>query len=437
MYRRTCLFQRIHVALAVTAMVAASASAASLPGPEQRVVAMDNDNSDWFGRSVDVDGDVAVVGAPGDDEGGINAGAAYVFRRQGGNWVEVQKLTAEADAGQFDEFGVDVAVERDLIVVGAPNDDDAGNDAGAVYLFEWDGLTWVRIEKFLPTDPSNHGYTYGAAVDIGIAVPADGSVELADIVVGAPRADSFQGVVFLVERNGSIWQTIGRFTDSDGGVSNAAGEFGRSLAIRGDNFIAGAPRDDQLGSNTGAAYIFGRTGVLNTWSEVAQLYPTNQAGGDLFGQSVALDDNVAVVGAPAALNGAASGRVFIYDSSTQIFTAGDTFEEYGSSVAIDEASNLLLVGAKRDDDGGAKAGAIYLLERDQFGDWQPGGKVVASDAAINKEYGEAVAIQGSTVVVGGSEEDAFTPGAAYVYSARLFADGFESGDTSAWSATQP
>jgi len=111
----------------------------------------------------------------------------------------------------------------------------------------------------------------------------------------------------------------------------------------------------------------------------------------------------------------------------------DASDWFGRSV--DVFGDMAVVGAPGDDEVAAKAGAIYLLERDLLGVWQPGGKFLASDVAINKEYGEAVAIEGGTVIVGGSEEDAVTSGAAYIYSSRLFADGFESGDTSRLSAT--
>jgi hypothetical protein len=434
--RRCCLLV-LAVGLAAGGWLAGDPVAASLLGPEQRVEATDNDASDWFGRAVDIYGDIAVVGAPGDDEEAIGAGAAYVFVRGETSWEQVHKLTAAADAEQFDGFGTDVAVERDLIAVGAPGDDDAGGDAGAVYLFEWDGASWTRIKKLLPDDMSNAGYTYGTAVDIGIAIPDSGSVELTNVVVGAPRADTFQGVVFLVQRSGALWNTLGRFNDSDVGGGNDAGEFGSSVAIRGDNFIGGAPLDDQSGNNTGAAYLFGRTNIVDVWNEVTPLYPTTPSPGDQFGLSVALDENVAVVSAPAPSPSAMPGRVFIYDSSTQELTDGAGTDDYGSSVAIDETLNLILVGARRDPDGGQKAGAVYLLKRDDVGDWQPAGKVLASDTALNKGFGEAVAMRNGFAIVGGSEEAAFTAGAAYLYAVPLFTDGFESGDTSLWSSAVP
>ncbi|MGJ8663389.1 MAG: FG-GAP repeat protein [Marinicella sp.] len=400
--------------------------AMSLLGPEQRVVAMDNDNSDWFGRSVDIDGDFAIIGAPGDDEAGTNAGAAYVFMRQGTTWVELQKLTAGIDADNFDEFGFAVAIERDLLAVGARWDDDMGTDAGAVYLYEWDGMEWLFIEKLLPNDPNNAAYSYGTAVDIGMAIPFGGTVEVTNVVVGAPLADNFQGVVFLVQRNGDIWQTLGRFSDSDNIGLNDKGLFGSSVEIHGDVLIAGAPDDDQLGSNAGAAYIFGRANINNIWSETSALYPTTANAGDRFGFSVAIDEGIAVVGAPA--NSARSGRIFTYANTNHEYTAGGIGEEYGSSVAIDMDSKIMLVGAKRVADGGPSgdnAGATFILTQDEFSIWQAAGEVKASDAAINKEYGEAVAISRGIALIGGAEEDAFTSGAAYIYTELLFKNGFE------------
>ncbi len=404
---------------------------------EQRIVAPDNDPSDWFGRAVDVYGDVAVVGAPGDDEEAIGAGAAYVFERQGSTWTEVQKLTAGTDAEQFDGFGSDVAVERDLIAVGTPGDNEAGNDAGAVYIFEWNGSSWERLTKLLPDDPSNAGHAFGTAVDIGIAVPAAGTVELTDVVVGAPGADTYQGVVFLFERSGLLWNRLGRFSDSDDSGLYDAGEFGSSVAIRGDHFIAGAPRDDQSGTDTGAAYLFGRTNVINIWNQVLALYPSNPTPGDRFGEAVALDQDVVVVSAPAFTGNGVSGRVFIYGGTNQELTAGADDDAYGSSVAIDVASDLLVVGAFHDDDGGVNAGAVYFLSQDAAGLWQPVDRLAASDAGNYKQFGEAVAVRDGAVIVGGSEEPAFTPGAAYLFDAALFADGFEGGGTAAWSTHVP
>ncbi|KAA3641334.1 MAG: hypothetical protein DWP95_06975 [Proteobacteria bacterium] len=412
--------------LVLSTVTSYNSSAATLFGPEQKLLATDNDNSDWFGRAVDVDGDFAVIGAPGDDEAGTNAGAAYVFVRQGGTWVEMEKLTAGLDADNFDEFGYSVAIERDLIAVGARWDDEAGADAGAVYVYEWDGIDWLLNAKLLPNDINNAAYAYGTAVDIGIAIPAAGGVELTNIAVGAPLADSSQGVVFMVQRNGAIWETLGRFSDSDDVGLNDKGEFGSSVEIKGDVLIAGAPMDDQFGNNTGAAYLFGRTNINNIWSETTAIYPNPALAGDRFGFSVAVDEGIGVVGAPAT--GARPGRVFTYANTNQMFTAGGNGEEYGSSVAVDISRKTMIVGAKRVEDGGpggANAGSVFILTQDEFSLWQESGEIKASDAAINKEFGESVATSDGVAIIGGAEEDAFTSGAAYIYTDLIFKNGFD------------
>lgn len=428
----------------VAAGLLAAPVAAGPPGPEQRITTGDPDNSDRFGHSLDLDGDVAVIGAPGDDEAGTNAGAAYVFRRTDGIWTQETKLTAGADANSFDEFGWDVAVERGLIAVGAPNDDEAaggGSDSGAVYLFEWDGSAWERIEKLLPNDPANAGYTFGAAVDIGIAVPDENpSLELTNVAVGAPRADVFEGVVFLFQRNGDLWDLIGRLVDSDQTGANDNGELGTALAIRGDSLLLGAPLDDQVGGNAGAAYLFGRGQIVDSWTEVTPLFAQDPLPGDMFGAAVAVDRigslYTYVIGAPSPAPSGSPGRVFIGDGpgDPAVLTEGGDRDAFGGAVAL--YRNTLAVGAPGDDDGGNDAGAVYLYVRDQPGSWMFDVKLLASDAANEKEFGEAVAFS-SSLLVGGPEEDAFLPGAAYIYDSLVFADGFESGDTSAWSVTVP
>ncbi|MGA9827002.1 MAG: FG-GAP repeat protein [Rhodanobacteraceae bacterium] len=413
---------------------------AALLGPEQRITASDADNSDGFGHAVDIDGDVAVIGAPGDDQEATNAGAAYVFRRSGDTWVQEQKLTAETDANQFDGFGSNVAVDRELIVVGSPDDDEAGNDAGAAYVFEWNGSTWVRNAKLLPNDPSNSGDEFGTAVDISTDVPdEDPPNEVTTIAIGAPRADVFQGVVFMFLRNSiGTWDPIGRLSDSDSLVGgNEAGETGTALAIRGDRLVMGAPLDDQFGNNTGAVYVFGRSQIVSSWTESSKSYPTDPVPGDMYGAAVDVDRlfglYTVVIGAPSPQNTGTAGRVFIFDGTSNadpiIFTAGADTDGFGSAVAID--GDHIVVGAPGDDQAAENSGAVYFFLRDMPGHWLADGQLIASDAGGQKAYGTSVAFR-STVIVGGPEDEAFTPGAAYVQGYLgdpVFSDGFDGGNT--------
>eukprot|EP01043_Picozoa_sp_COSAG02_P085873 COSAG02_NODE_23442_length_718_cov_4.101777_1_plen_143_part_10 len=122
-----------------------------------KLLASDGSQSDWFGNSVALDGEVLVVGAYLDDNaGGSNAGAVYVFVRDAGSgaWSEAQKLLA-SDGSQYDRFGISVALDGEVLVVGAYEDDDAdGSNAGAVYVFVRDAGSgaWSEAQKLLASD---------------------------------------------------------------------------------------------------------------------------------------------------------------------------------------------------------------------------------------------------------------------------------------------
>jgi len=119
---------------------------------QQKLMASDAAPLDGFGSSVSLSGDVAVIGAPGDDDdtsSGQNAGSAYVFVRSGTTWTEQQKLLA-SDAAPGDEFGSSVSLSGDIAVIGAPLDDTAsGQEAGAAYVFVRYGSTWTEQQKLL------------------------------------------------------------------------------------------------------------------------------------------------------------------------------------------------------------------------------------------------------------------------------------------------
>ena len=118
-------------------------------GDEQKVHPVPRTPVDEFGFSVAIDGDAAIVGAPGDDEGcegSCNAGAAYVYRNVAGTWFEEQKLIAP-DADAQDLFGWAVAIRGDMALVSSRIDDDLGVSTGSVWVFRFDGETWREVEK--------------------------------------------------------------------------------------------------------------------------------------------------------------------------------------------------------------------------------------------------------------------------------------------------
>lgn len=146
---------------------------------EDTLTASDAASSDRFGTSVSVRGNVAVVGAPREDDGGTDAGAAYVFRFDGTQWVEEAKLVA-SDAEEVARFGTSVAIDEDVILVGAANHGDTGgffdDGHGAAYAFRFDGNGWSEAARLVATDTD-------PADALGSSVALDGELG----VIGAPN----------------------------------------------------------------------------------------------------------------------------------------------------------------------------------------------------------------------------------------------------------
>jgi len=211
---------------------------------QAKLVASDGAAFDNFGFWLDVDGDTAVIGAAGDNDGGaFNTGSAYVFVRSATTWTEQAKLVA-SDATAGDQFGHGVTVDGDVIAVGAPFDDDVGADSGSVYLFRRVGTAWSLEDKMFALD--------GATLDrFGSSVATNGSV----VVIGAPRdgvVGDQRGSAYVFTDTGGDWTETTKLVPAD---NDTGDQFGISVAISGD-VIVGAHNDDDDGNNSGSAYVF-------------------------------------------------------------------------------------------------------------------------------------------------------------------------------------
>ena len=132
---------------------------------QQKLFASDGAANDQFGHSVSISGDLAIVGAPYDDDNGDASGSAYVFRFDGANWVQQQKLLA-SDGAASDFFSYSsVSISGGYAIVGAFNDDDNGSNSGSAYVFTWDGLGWVEQQKLTASDAAA-GDWFGCSVSI-------------------------------------------------------------------------------------------------------------------------------------------------------------------------------------------------------------------------------------------------------------------------------
>jgi len=338
-------------------------------GEAATFTASDGLDMDLFGYSVALDGDTAVIGAPWEDDVEVDAGAAHLFTRGqgGGAWGETKRLLA-SDGGQGDSFGQAVALDGDKALVGAPGNSAAATRGGAAYVFARDQGgpdSWSEIAKLLPSDPQ-------AAANFGSSVALDGDIA----VVGAMGDDGpgfRRGAAYVFYRSGVVpgtWQEIKKLTADDAADQD---EFGISVAVSGDLVIVGADLKHETGVSTGAAYIFGRNqGGMDNWGLVKKLSAPDAKANDAFGVSVSISNDYALVGA-SGVDGAApdQGAVYVfrrdlggatnwgYFGKVKPLDAAES-AQFGRSIAL--AGDLFAVGAPiKPEGGGVYRGAVYLF----------------------------------------------------------------------------
>jgi hypothetical protein len=206
---------------------------------QDHLVAADAETDDWFGTSVAIDRDSIVVGAPGEDTGGVLAGSAYVFARTSGTRSQQKQLFAP-DTQPVDRFGHSVAISGQIIVVGAYADDtSAGNDTGSAYVFG----AWGEQDHLVVDDAES-----GDHAAYSVAIDGD------RIVVGTPSDDtaagSRAGSAYVFARTDGVWSQQGHLF-ADGAASDD--RLGNSVAISGDNIVVGASFHND---RTGMAAVF-------------------------------------------------------------------------------------------------------------------------------------------------------------------------------------
>jgi hypothetical protein len=306
------------------------------------------------------------------DNSAAMSGAAYVFTRSGSTWTQEAYLKASnTDANDY--FGLSVALSADTAVVGALGEDSNatgvnGNQgdnsaisSGAAYVFVRSGSTWTQ-EAYLKA--SNTGGYLGHCVAISgdtVVVGAVGEASSATGVNGDQSDNSapHSGAAYVFARSGSIWTQEAYLKASNTGAGD---QFGYSVAVSGETVVVGAKyeyssatgvngnQSDNGTPYSGAAYVFTRSG--SSWTQQAYLKASNTGEGDSFGYSVAVSGETVVVGAPGeassatGVNGnqsdnsaAMSGAAYVFSQVTTLATC--TYlrgsDRYDTAIKISQA----------------------------------------------------------------------------------------------------
>ncbi len=373
---------------------------AGITWAQQAYLKADNTGaSDQFGHGVAIDGDTIVVGAPREssnttgasinsaasNDNALFSGAAYVFVRTDSSWEQQAYLKA-SNTSADDQFGISVDIDGDTVVIGAYKEDSIANDSGAAYVFVRTGTSWAQ-EDLLKASNAGANDEFGLRLAIsGDTVVVGAHFESSDTNnLGSANDDAANsGAAYVFFRNGSTWpqQAYLKAVNIDAGD-----RFGESVAIDGDTVVVGAILEDsdstgaintsgafttpnELISNSGAAYVFLRTGT--DWAPQAYLKASNTGDADQFGVSVAVNGDTVVVGA---------------------------YEEDSDSIGINSTPN----------DNVSNAGAAYVFFR-TGSTWSQQAYLKASNTGDGDNFGLVVATQGDTLVVGAREEDSDTIG---------------------------
>ncbi|WP_285669670.1 VPLPA-CTERM sorting domain-containing protein [Paralimibaculum aggregatum] len=209
---------------------------------------------------------------------------------------------------------------------------------------------------------------------------------------------------------------LGKFTASDG---SGGDNFGYAVALSGTTALIGAQGDDDNGSGSGAAYLIDTVTLAET-----KLTPSDGSIGDNFGASVALSGSTALIGARYDDdNGASSGSAYLFDTGTLAETKltasdGAMFDEFGYAVAL--SGSTALIGARHDGDNGFYSGSAYLFDTGTLAET----KLTPSDGAMFDEFGSTVAIDGSTALVGAARDgdNGASSGSAYLFDTGTLAE---------------
>ena len=344
----------------------------------------------YFGKSVSINGDYAIVGTGANFR---NEGKAYIFNRSGNSWSEQALLFTTDD--QSIGFGASVSINGDYAIVGVSGD---ASNAGKAYIYFRTGSSWSEQAVISASD--------GAANDhFGASVSIFGDYA----IVGAYGHSNYEGKAYIFHRTGTSWSQQAILTASDGSANDY---FAYAVSVYGDYAVIGASKKNTGGlDESGKAYIFNRNGT--TWTQQAMLIASDKTAFDNFGHSVDIDSNYVVIGAfNKDVNGnSKQGKAYIFHRSGSFWSEqaqisasdGDKDDYFGESVSMQ--GEYIVVGAsKKGGNGNTWQGKAYVFHRDGT-NWSEITGLLLSNKSGGDHFGSSVSIYGDYIIVGAPHKD--------------------------------
>jgi len=350
--------------------------------------------------------------------------------------VERQKIEGSG-LQQGDNFGASLSLSGNWAVAGAPAADDLGGDSGAAYVFERTSTGWAERQRLKASDPA-------ANAAFGYAVQIDGTT----IAIGAPGASyvgmQYVGAIYIFENVNGTWIETQKLVPGDAAPQYA---LGYSVMLSGNRLIGGATYESHAGSHCGAAYIFEHAG--STWMQSAKIVASDATSSNLFGYSVAIYGDLAVVGSIGAWAGGFqyAGAAYVFEkqgsqwpsTETQRLEAPNPTPTQYYSYSLGLLPGSIFVGALANSTGTTYGGAVFLYTQPGTS-WVQTQVLLPSDQASGDGFGLALAASGNRLVVASASsldlpqaegaDYVFTEiGSSWVETAKLIATDAGYGDT--------
>jgi len=325
---------------------------------QDKIIASDGGFADYFGYAVSIHDDQLISGAYRDFVGPVRSGSAYIYHRSGSEWIEAARLVP-FDPEEEDRFGAKVDIQGDFAAVGSYFDDDYGESSGSVYVYQKNDETWSFHQKLTPPDLQANDL-FGVSVDLSEDYLFIGAI-------GNSAHATNSGKVYIYELIEDEWELIGEIFPNDPRVDQ---NFGNDISADDDHLIVSANMDNELGAQSGAVYVFGKTN--DNWIQLQKLLPDDGQLGAAFGNTVSIHEDHLVVGSVNNLTQhGESGAIYIYSldiddiwiQSTKIVPAdGHNQQRFGADVGI--WKNNVITGAPYDGGMGYRCGASYIFDLD-------------------------------------------------------------------------
>ncbi len=330
---------------------------------KQKLNANDGEQYDNFGASISIDGNQTLIGAPGEDTNGEMAGAAYIFEKKENYWVQVAKLIPLIGK-PFDYFGISVSITNNTAVIGAPGDDEYGQTAGAAYVFEKKNDVWKQTMKVRGSDISPGSY-FGVTVSLSknrfvAGAPNNHNTDNPGTVYVFQRGTPQSFSEPVEWRQEAILRSSSMKRNDN---------FGKTVTLHDNQVIVGAPTDDSNGEFSGSVYLFEWTD--DGWNQKYKIVPDSINAYDYFGTTIAHHKNMFIITSKkndASMNNA----VYVYTMENEgtlennglnqhgIIIPSDTqIKDFGLSCSL--VNQTIFIGAPGDSVKGNNSGSVFVF----------------------------------------------------------------------------